>query len=65
MGYHLKFLLNAENGGTSTQSEAFFPFNMPSMKKFVCLSVSLLQRQFAGKFGHNQCPRMQKKSTSG
>lgn len=26
MGYHLKLLLNAENGGTSTQSEAFFPF---------------------------------------
>lgn len=26
MGYHLKFLLNAENGGTSTQSEAFFTF---------------------------------------
>ena len=26
MGYHLKFLLNAENGGTSTQSEASFTF---------------------------------------
>ena len=33
MGYHLKFLLNAENGGTSTQSEASFTFQHPFHEK--------------------------------
>ena len=40
MGYHLKFLLKAENGGTSTQSEAFFPFQHAFHEK-ICLSKCL------------------------
>lgn len=40
MGYHLKFILNAENGGTSTQSEAFFPFQHAFHEK-ICLSKRL------------------------
>ena len=66
MGYHLSYSFWMQKKvAHQLKVRPFFPFNMPSMTKFVCLSVSLLQRQFARKFGHNQCPRMQKKSTSG
>ena len=40
MGYHLKFLLKAENGGTSTQSEAFFPFQHAFHEKNLFVEVS-------------------------
>lgn len=44
MGYHLKFLLNAENGGTSTQREAFFRFQHAFNEKNLFSLVSYSYR---------------------
>ena len=64
MGYHLKFLLNAENGGTSTQSEAFFPFQHAFHEKICLFKCLTLTETICWKIWAQSCPRMVKKSAS-